>query len=317
MKVSSKILLKLRELWKKYWRYIIVGIIVWIIVILINNYLKTKPKEIVTKNTYNPDKPVIEYGGNIDKSDVEIVNNTIDEYFNYCNNKEYQKAFEMLTQNCKNYLYNNDIKQFMEYVDDIYNSKKIYNVQNYSNVGNVYIYEIRILDDVISSGTTGGYQTYKEKMALIKDGNEFKITNQGYMDKKEYDNIYGEDEFLKIKVLYKNMSYEKEEYNVQIQNKSDKYIIIANGLAQNEVTLNLGDQSREALDLINNNIILSPGESIECYLLFDKFFDDQKEPKELNFNYIRIIDNNITKDEINNIEPQDANKIYSMNIPLI
>ena len=53
-------------------------------------------------------------------------------------------------------MYNNSVKVFIEYVDSVYTSKKIYHIQNYSNVGNVYIYDVNILDDIMSTGTTGG-----------------------------------------------------------------------------------------------------------------------------------------------------------------
>ena len=53
----------------------------------------------------------------------------------------------MLTEDCKSYLYSNSVGQFKNYVDEIYNTKKIYNIQNYSNTDDAYIYNIRILDE--------------------------------------------------------------------------------------------------------------------------------------------------------------------------
>ena len=127
----------------------------------------------------------------------------------------------MLTEDCKSYLYSNSIDEFREYVDEVYNKSKIYNIQNYSNVGNVYIYNIRIIDDIMSSGTTGGYETYQEKIALMSENGEMKIANQGYIGKEIFSNIVGEDDYLKVKVLSKNMSYAREEYTVQINNKTN------------------------------------------------------------------------------------------------
>ncbi len=316
MKPSAKILLSIRNFFKKYWKYIISVAVVWVAVIVINTYLKNRPKEISFTNTYAPDTPVIENGGTVPKKDVEEVNNTIDKYFNYCNNKEYQNAYNMLTKDCKEYLYNNSISEFKIYIDNLFKNKKIYNIQNYSNVDNIYIYNIRILDDIMSTGTTGGYETYQEKIALIEENGSMKISNQGYIGKKIYTNLTGEDDFVKVKILSKNMSYTKEEYLVEITNKTNGYILFANGMTANEITLNLGDQSRAALDLVNNNIMLAPRGTTTQYLLFNKYYDDRKDPSEINFNLIRTFNANTDSSIAIEGNSENAVKVYSLNIPL-
>lgn len=314
MEPGTRFLLALRNFWKKHWKAIIIVIVVWITLIIINAYLRNRPEETTTTNTYFPDLPVIDYGGTVPKSKQDEVNNTIDSFFNYCNKKEYQNAYNLLTEDCKQYIYRNSIEEFMQYVDSIYTSTKIYNLQNYSNVDDVYIYDINILDDIMSTGTTGGYQEYKEKIALIEINGEMKISNQGYIGKVTFNNITGEDGNIKIRVLNKNMSYAREEYEVEITNKTDGYVLIGNGNIANEVTLNLGDQSRPALGIINNNMLLAPGETTTYYLLFDKYYDDGKTPTEINFNLIRLYGNN-QETAIEGLST-NANTTYSMNIHL-
>lgn len=314
MKPGTRFLLALRNFWKKHWKAIIIVIVVWITLIILNAYLRNRPEETTTTNTYFPDLPVIDYGGTVPKSKQDEVNNTIDSFFNYCNKKEYQNAYNLLTEDCKQYIYRNSIEEFMQYVDSIYTSTKIYNLQNYSNVDDVYIYDINILDDIMSTGTTGGYQEYKEKIALIEINGEMKISNQGYIGKVTFNNITGEDGNIKIRVLNKNMSYAREEYEVEITNKTDGYVLIGNGNIANEVTLNLGDQSRPALGIINNNMLLAPGETTTYYLLFDKYYDDGKTPTEINFNLIRLYGNN-QETAIEGLST-NANTTYSMNIHL-
>ena len=314
MKPGTKILLALRNFWKKYWKYITIIAIVWIIVIIINNFLKNRVEEISITNTYTPDTPVIDSGGSVPRTEREEVNNTIDIFFNYCNNKEYKNAYDMLTVACQEYMYNDSLEEFIQYVDSIYTSKKIYNIQNYSNVDDVYIYDINILDDILSTGTTGGYQTYSEKIAIVKEDGSMKISNQGYIGKTVFNNVYAEDNYVKISILNKNMSYQREEYAVEISNKTDGYIVIANGNVANEITLNLGDQTRPALDMINNPIIISPGKAANVFLLFDKYYDDGKTPTEMNFNLIRLYSNN-QETAIEGLST-NANTTYSMNISL-
>ncbi len=314
MKPGTRILLAIRDFWKKHWKVIIIVIVIWVALIIINTYLKNRPEENIALNTYEPDEPVIDFGDEVPEEKKDEVNNIIDTFFNYCNNKEYLNAYNMLTSDCQSYMYNNSVDSFAEYVDSIYTTKKIYNIQNYSNVNNVYIYDMNILDDIMATGTTGGYGKYKEKIALIDVNGEMKVSNQGYIGKATFKNVTGEDQNVKISVLNKNMSYEREEYEVEITNKTDGYILIGNGNVANEITLNLGDQSRPALGIINSNILLAPGQSGIYYLLFDKYFDDGKNPTELDFNLVRVYGNN--QDVAEEGLSENANTSYSINIPL-
>ena len=272
------------------------------------------PKEITVTNTYSPDTPIMDNGDEVPEKKKENINKTIDAFINYCNNKQYQYAFDMITKDCKEYIYSNKLEEFITYVDTVFNTKKIYNVQNYSNVDDVYIYDVNILDDILATGTTGGYQTHKEKFTLIEEDGILKISNQGYIGKKTFSNITSEDNYTKVKVLYKNMSYDREEYAVEVTNKTDGYIVLANGIAENEITLNLGDQSRTALDVINNPIIIPPGKTYSYFLLFDKFYDDGKNPKELNFNLIRVYGDDLETAQGGLTASSEV--AYSMNVTL-
>ncbi len=314
MKPGTRILLALRNFWKKYWKYIVIVAVIWIGIIIINNYLKNLPEENIVANTYTPDLPVMDTGEVVPEEEREEVNLVIDTFFNYCNNKQYLNAYNMLTTDCQEYVYSGSLEDFTKYVDELFTTKKIYNIQNYSNVDGVYIYDINILDDILSTGTTGGYQTHREKIALIEEDATLKISNQGYIGKTNFSNLTGEDQYLKIDVLYKNMSYDREEYAVEITNKTDGYIVLANGAAANEITLNLGDQTRPALDVVNDNLIIAPGRTMNYFLLFDKYYDDNKNPRELNFNLIRLYGNDLETAQEGSTE--NSNLAYSMNIKL-
>ena len=110
------------------------------------------------------------------------------------------------------------------------------------------------------------------------------------------------------------MLFRSEEYAVEISNKTDGYLVIGNGNLANEITLNLGDQTRPALDIINNPIILAPGQTTNYFLLFDKYYDDGKTPTEMSFNLIRVYGNN--QELATEGLSSNANVAYSMNINL-
>ena len=75
----------------------------------------------------------------------EPINTTIDTYFNYCNNKQYNEAYAMVSDECKE-VYFPKIEAFKEYIDIVFNEKKIYYLQNFSNYNGMYIYRMRIME---------------------------------------------------------------------------------------------------------------------------------------------------------------------------
>ena len=312
MNLNGKITIAIRNFFKKYGRIILIVLVIWLIIFLINQYLKRLPKKNSMINTYNPDSPIIDDGGSVPTRYRENINQTVEEYFNYCNSKNYEQAYNILTDQCKEYLYDNELSLFQEYVDSIFTQNKIYNLQNYSNIDGTYVYDLIILDDIESTGTTEGYEPYKEKIALRKEGNEFKISNQGYIESKTY-NKFAEDENLKVTIKSKDVSYRREGYNVTITNKTDKYLVLVDNTLNNEITLNLGDQKRGTVNYSNASLVLNPGETRNEVFIFDKFYDDQKDPTEICIEDVRILDE---YEETNEDTAGIASRMYSYTIKL-
>ena len=312
MNLNARITLAIRNFFRKHGRVILIIFVIWLIIFLANLYLKVRPVKIELQSSYEPDTPVMDEGDSVPKRLVGDINETIDSYFNFCNSKDYESAFNMLTTDCKERVYSNDINQFKNYVDTIFDNYKIYNLQNYSNIDDTYIYNIRILDDISATGTTGQYNTYEEKIVVHHDDKEFKISNQGYIGKKDINKEIENDD-IKVKAIKKEISYSREEYTLELRNKTDSYMMISDDSATNQIILNLGNQERQALNITNFHIILEPGEIRTVTLLFDKYCDDEIDPVSINFNNVRLMPTviNTGGNEGNNIL-----RTFSYNIPL-
>ena len=60
MKLSARILLAIRNFFKKYWGIIVAVLVIWVGLFIFNMYLKNRPKKIELSNTYDPDTPVLD-----------------------------------------------------------------------------------------------------------------------------------------------------------------------------------------------------------------------------------------------------------------
>lgn len=291
MNIKARVTIAIRDFIKNYGKLVLIVVGVWLVIFLLNQYFILKPNEIKLIKGHDLNSPIMDDTKKVPKKYQTKIQETVKEYFDYCNSKEYEKAYNMLTNDCKNYVYMNDIENFKLYIDSIYRNNKTHYLQNYSNVGDTFVYILGIIDDIEESGTTGGFKHYEERIALIKENDSFKIACDNYI-KNEKIGKQKEDAFIKVDVASKDLSYTREEYNVTITNQTNNNIIIANFDTSKEVELNLGTQYRSAINITNGVFTLRPLETKTMTFVFRKYFDDEKIPIELRFNSVRIMSNN-------------------------
>ena len=189
--------LKIINFFKKNKKKIIIIAVVWGIVLVINYYLKYRPKIIIPQTTYKPHEPVIDSTESVPEKYKQPISELIDKYFEYCNNKDYENAFNLLSDDFKNE-YELSLDEFKQHVDENFDTKKLYSIQNYSNLNKTYVYQINIFDNILESGTTDDYLYRKEKIVIKEENGTLKISLDGYCGSETKD-VEVEDEFMKIK----------------------------------------------------------------------------------------------------------------------
>lgn len=309
--------IKFNRFFRKNKKKIIIGLIIWSIIIIINYiiiFMDKKPE--TPSTTYQPHVSVLNNTQTVPEKLQEPIEDLVSKYFNYCNNGEYENAYNLLTDNCKRDVFLNKTENFKEYVDSIFEGKsKTYNIQNYSIVDKNYVYTIRILEDILATGTTDGYGYYEEKIVLVQDEKDMKLSVSNYAGAQDFD-VVAEDDYVKIEVVKKTMYYENEVYTVKFTNKTDAIIVIADKTESSEVAINLGEQTREISNLTFGNIVIWPGESKTRTLEFNKFYDDGVTTQSLIFNAVRVLKSYSGKESTRQSELDNAIKLYSVTIPL-
>lgn len=300
--------LKINKFIKKYGKLIGIVILAWLFILLLNNFLKRSQAPKKPTTTYTPHTAVLDSGSSSPKKVQNSIEKFVEEYVEHCNNKEYEKAYEMISEECKK---NNFIsfEDFKSYVNNKFNSKKIYSIQNYSNYDDKYIYSIKLYDDVLATGLTNStYRYQEEKITVSYDENNNIVFSVGNFIEKEKVQSVQENEYLKVDVVNKIIKYSFEAYEVKFTNRSDKTIVIRNENVENEILLNIGAEYRTQMP--GANIILEPNESTTAILQFNKLYDDGINSKSIIFNSIRVVENYIDDN------PNEENSIYKFSMEL-
>lgn len=308
--------LKIRNFFKKYKRVIFIVLIVWLVIIAINFFLGRRSETPMLNTTYNPHEVVLTSDTEVPEKLQTPIEDTIDDYINKCNNKDYSGAFELLTTDCKTHVFGDSLDNFTTYASSVFPNKKRYSIQNYSNFGQAYIYNVKLIDDIIATGLTNqSYAYYEEKFAVKEEDEKIKLNVNDYMGFNDLKKV-AEDDYLKIRVENKEEFYSFEIYSVKITNKTDKKIVLYDGIVGNELSLISGQDERNPIN-VKDTITLEPGETRTFEITFNKYYDESTKASEIAFNKIRIMTEQYTgTEETEEEELSKAERTYSITIPI-
>ena len=306
MKADFK--LKTNRFFKKYGKIIAIVAFIWLFIIMVNKFLGDNEVNTKPTTTYEPHVSVLNENSNAPKKVQNSIEEFIEQYVEYCNNGEYENAYNMISDDCKNDNFNT-LYQFESYVSNKFTNKKIYSIQNYSNFNGKYIYSIKLYDDILATGlTNSSYKYHEEKVTASYDEDKNIVFSVGnFIEKKDIKSVQ-ENDYLKVDVKSKRVRYEFEIYEVKLTNRSEKTIVIENGYVDDEVLLDIGADLRTELD--RKDIILQPNVSKTVNIIFNKFFDDGRDAKYLIFNSIRVVENYIENNS------NEENSIYKFSMQL-
>lgn len=168
-----------------------------------------------------PTKSVI--GG--DSVDLETTKDNvaiIEQFIEKCNSQDVSGAYSMLTDDCKDLLYQNEEIFKIGYLDMIFKTRRTADIQNFLTKDKRYTYYINYYEDSLSTGQIKGTNTYQDYITIDTDG---KLSINNLIYKKEV-NKETEQNGIKIIILSQAIYKDKEEYEIKIENATDKNISI-------------------------------------------------------------------------------------------
>lgn len=225
-------------------RYLILVVIAAIILIsLLINTLKDIVKEdnsnttqvgqsITEQNTvqkqeiYTPEKTTIS-GTNVRPQKQEENKTVIDNFINYCNLKQIEQAYNLLTDECKEKVFFSNIENFeTNYINKIFNGKKTYSMQSWVNRDMYTTYKVKIVDDMISTGKiTSKEDEIEDYYTVIQMGEEYKLNINSYIATRQI-NKEKEIQGIKITLISRDTYKDYESYDIKVENLSENTILL-------------------------------------------------------------------------------------------
>lgn len=275
-------------------------IIVYIIDgILIKGDNKEEKKD-STNYIYNPNYAVTSKT-ELSKEKSEEINNIINNFMSYCNNKNPEKAYKLLSQDCKSELFPTVDDFINNYYNKIFTNYKIHNIQLWKMSANTYTYKVRILDDILSTGKDNEGKAIEDYFTIITEDGKDMLNINNYIRKEEINKESKIDNFS-IKVLNKHIYSDYEKYNIEITNNTGNIVLLDGSRDINSIYLLDENDSKyialkneiseEMFKIYNKN-------TFEITIKFNKRTDQNLEIDSINFSDIILNYENYEKDPIN------------------
>ena len=212
---------------KIFWVIVFIAIIVINLPRALNEYAKDKKEKsssISNNTTTYGNKSYSIISGETVKEETNKENtDIINSFIGYCNNEEIEKAYEILSNNCKQKLYPT-IDEFKDkYYNIIFNNKKSYDIQSWVSNGKYYTYKINLKENILSTGNANS-SSIEDYYTIVYESGSYKLNINSYIGNEKI-NRFNETDSVKIEVLSKDIFMDYEIYNINVTSKIRKIYI--------------------------------------------------------------------------------------------
>lgn len=147
----------------------------------------------------------------------------IDSFISYCNSGNIQAAYNLLSNECKEEVFQN-INRFQEiYYKSIFgNGKRNVKIENWN--GDIYVADF--IEDAIATGRYSSENNIRDYITIVKDSeNNYKLNINSYIGRRQLNKTTQTGD-LQITITKKEAYMDYEKYSFEIKNSSEHEILI-------------------------------------------------------------------------------------------
>ncbi len=212
---------------KMFWIVILTIIAVIVLIQTLNSYYKnnTKDKSSSTNastTTYNNNYSIIT-GEEIDETVSDKSIDLIKNFFDYCNSKDIESAYNLLSTECKEELYPTRDDFIQKYYNRIFTEKRSYDSNLWITTSNKNTYRVEIMSDLLSTGQRD-YMPIEDYYTIIYENGQYKLNISNYIGKEDID-ISTTQNSISVKIISKKMYMNYEIYEIEVKNNTGSKLI--------------------------------------------------------------------------------------------
>ena len=239
----------------------------------------------VENNVYTPSRTIIS-GKDISKQEFEKEENLLGSFVDYCNQRNFEAAYNLLTDECKENVYPTLDSFVNEYCNFIFQSQREYNMQSWVNNGDYKTYRVRYTENYLDTGEYNNSEKYEDYVTIVtdEDGNK-KLSINGYIGQIE-NNVTTKLDEIEATVPKIDVYKEYIVVYLYVKNKTDKQIQLDKLEGNWGIKLLCSNGAEYSLDLLNLtqlSLNINPNAKKQIKLKFKKQYGSNVEQRQINF----------------------------------
>ncbi len=224
-------------------------------------------------------------GKQISQSDDEDNTKVIRQFIEYCNDGEIQKAYSMLSNECKEKIYPSLEYFTNNYYKKIFYMNRMYDLENWYTSRNRYTYYIKYTEDALATGKVNSENNRSDYITVEKDNNQYYLNISNYIGREKRNKI-NNIQNIKTTINYIDMYMDYTILNITIKNNTDKTICIDTKESTDTAYL-YDDRSVKYTAFLNEiakeQLVIRKGEEINISIKYNKIYKPERENKGLIF----------------------------------
>lgn len=235
----------------------------------------------------------------------------IKNFMDYCNSKDIEKAYNLLSDECKEQMYSTEEEFYQKYYINIFDNKELtYSIENWTD----NTYKVELLDDILSTGRITSDSKNLDYITIVEQDGESKLNINSFIG-KEIINKESESDDIKTTLIEKNVYMDYEVYKIKIQNNTNNKICLDTKEFTDKIYIenNKGAKFYSAISEIEDDVlIINEGCTNEIEIKFNSSYSSSK--KIINMIFENVVLN--YKEYLKNANKEEYNDYYTLKIEL-
>ena len=228
-------------------------------------------------------------GGYVPDSVREDFGDLIDSFFNYCKNHEPEKAYGLISNDCKQLLYPTEEVFEEQYYKNKFKADKLYSFQSWT-ASDTYIYLVKIFDNMLATGSGSSQEYIQDYVSVVKENGEYKLNINSYIGRVSIAKKYSKDG-LTIEVLDRYIFMDYGIYSLKIQNNSGSTVLLDSMEETNKTYVVDEDNIKSEAMLYENtkdDLTIIPNTEKEIQIKFSDVYQEKNMIEKMVFEDVRV-----------------------------
>lgn len=281
---------------RKVWTIVLIIVFALMIISAFNSMYKKRSedrnKEIQSGEyiqKYHNESESMVSGGYVPDSVREDFGDLIDSFFSYCKNHEPEKAYGLISNDCKQLLYPTEEVFEEQYYKNKFKADKLYSFQSWT-ASDTYIYLVKIFDNMLATGSGSSQEYIQDYVSVVKENGEYKLNINSYIGRVSIAKKYSKDG-LTIEVLDRYIFMDYGIYSLKIQNNSGSTVLLDSMEETNKTYVVDEDNIKSEAMLYENtkdDLTIIPNTEKEIQIKFSDVYQEKNMIEKMVFEDVRV-----------------------------